>query len=147
MDNSTVPLSVSSWLQALPLAVVQPLPPELCPDELAAAAQALGQQYLHARLSPATCSKALLQDLGEQLGFAEYYGANLDALYDCLTDMVIPTSAQGWVLLLRGSLQPQELEDSKKGTTDWQQRLLECLEDVALYWAEERALPFRCLYR
>ncbi len=25
--------------------------------------------------------------LQEQLGFPEYYGQNLDALYDCLTDM------------------------------------------------------------
>ena len=30
--------------------------------------------------------------IAEKLGFPEYYGKNLDALYDCLTDISEPTA-------------------------------------------------------
>ena len=34
--------------------------------------------------------EALLERMGRVLGFPEYYGKNLDALYDCLTEMSEP---------------------------------------------------------
>lgn len=34
--------------------------------------------------------EALLERMGRVLGFPEYYGKNLDALYDCLTEMTEP---------------------------------------------------------
>ena len=36
--------------------------------------------------------KALHAYLKEKFGFPEYYGNNLDALYDCLTDISEPTA-------------------------------------------------------
>ena len=33
------------------------------------------------------CAKQFHRVLAEKLGFPEWYGGNLDALYDCLTDL------------------------------------------------------------
>lgn len=40
----------------------------------------------------------ILEGIGEALGFPDYYGANLDALWDCLTDLTESTALvwQGW---------------------------------------------------
>ena len=38
-------------------------------------------------LSPGCEREALHSQIAEALGFPSYYGANLDALYDCLTDI------------------------------------------------------------
>lgn len=42
--------------------------------------------------------RALLRAIGLGLGFPGYYGANLDALWDCLTDLTEPTALvwRGW---------------------------------------------------
>lgn len=145
MDSAaTHPLpSPSAWLQALPPALVQPLPALISPQALADAAHGLGQHYLHAQLPPAASPQAVLQALGNQLGFADYYAANLDALYDCLTDMQPPPTATGWVLLLSGALQPSA---APPHGASWQERFLACLEDAAQYWQDECGLAFRCFY-
>jgi RNAse (barnase) inhibitor barstar len=41
-----------------------------------------------------TSMRELLVGIGEALGFPEYYGANWDALADCLGDMARPGTAQ-----------------------------------------------------
>ena len=40
----------------------------------------------------------VLRGIGRALGFPGYYGANLDALWDCLTDLTEPTALiwQNW---------------------------------------------------
>ena len=45
---------------------------------------------------------AVLQALGRGLGFPEWYGANLDALNDCLTDFSW-NEAPGYVVILSGA--------------------------------------------
>lgn len=45
--------------------------------------------------SDITQAKQLHQQLAEQLGFPRWYGHNLDALHDCLTELDQPT----WVIL------------------------------------------------
>lgn len=42
--------------------------------------------------------KVVLEGIGEALHFPGYYGANLDALWDCLTDLSEPTALvwRGW---------------------------------------------------
>jgi RNAse (barnase) inhibitor barstar len=42
--------------------------------------------------------RAVLRGIGRALGFPDYYGANLDALWDCLTDLTEPTALvwRGW---------------------------------------------------
>jgi RNAse (barnase) inhibitor barstar len=41
-----------------------------------------------------------LRDLGETLGFPDYYGQNLDAFNDCLSDLEVPIEG-GVVIVLR----------------------------------------------
>jgi RNAse (barnase) inhibitor barstar len=38
--------------------------------------------------------------IGRAFGFPEWYGANLDALYDCLTDLPADRAAEGCVVVL-----------------------------------------------
>ena len=45
---------------------------------------------------------AVLEALGHGLGFPEWYGANLDALNDCLTDFSW-NEAPGYVVILSGA--------------------------------------------
>jgi len=42
--------------------------------------------------------REVLTAIGEALGFPDYYGRNLDALWDCLTDLAEPTVLlwDGW---------------------------------------------------
>lgn len=42
-----------------------------------------------------------LQGLGESLGFPEYYGKNLDALSDCLSDLDVPKDSGMAIVLSR----------------------------------------------
>ncbi len=63
-------------------------------------AQAAGQRYVEVDLSNLRTRKAALQAIGQALGFPQWYGANLDALYDCLTNL--PQGTAGFVLMLRG---------------------------------------------
>ncbi|HJW02206.1 MAG TPA: barstar family protein [Azospira sp.] len=53
---------------------------------LAEVVQTQGLQLFTLDLSRATDKTAWLAALGQGLGFPEWYGANFDALYDCLTD-------------------------------------------------------------
>jgi RNAse (barnase) inhibitor barstar len=45
--------------------------------------------------------RTVLRGIGRALGFPSYYGANLDALWDCLTDLTEPTALvwRGWPIL------------------------------------------------
>ena len=54
------------------------------------------------KVSPGTHSVALLKQLGEALNFPDWYGANFDALHDCLTD---PDwiAGKGFALFLTGT--------------------------------------------
>ena len=76
------------------------------------------------RVSGGDDRRAALRLLGEALGFPDYYGGNMDAAWDCLTDLTEPTvlvwrgwqdlavhHPQGWAQLLgmfneRCALQP-----------------------------------------
>lgn len=73
-------------------------PVSLKPD-LLAAAQDLG--WAAATVYPEGCSNAeqWLAELGKALKFPEYFGANLDALYDCLVDEQVLNS-KGLLLIL-----------------------------------------------
>ncbi|MDO5682638.1 MAG: barstar family protein [Propionibacteriaceae bacterium] len=43
------------------------------------------------RLSKVTDRAGVLTGIGQALGFPDFYGQNLDALWDCLTDLTGPT--------------------------------------------------------
>lgn len=68
---------------------------------LAEAAQTQGLRLFALDLGRAADKTAWLAALGQGLGFPEWYGANFDALYDCLTDGDW-MSPQGCLLHLSG---------------------------------------------
>ena len=87
-------------LAALPSHFVRPLAP-LTADQLARWASATGQHYVEVDLEAATSKKSILTAIGRALGFPAWYGANLDALYDCLTDLPEREDIRAWLIVLR----------------------------------------------
>ena len=49
-------------------------------------------------VNPATSTAQLYAALADALGLPSWFGANLDALWDCLTDLSVPTAVvlDGW---------------------------------------------------
>lgn len=85
----------------LPSHCVRPLAP-FDADELARWAQASGQRCVLIDLGAARGKRAVLREIGRALAFPPYYGVNLDALYDCLTDLPERCAdVRAWLLVLR----------------------------------------------
>lgn len=68
-------------------------------DELRRWADAHGHRFVLVECSDCTDKEAVLRSIGRAFGFPEWYGANLDALYDCLTDLP-DQGTPGWVVVL-----------------------------------------------
>ena len=62
--------------------------------------------------------KSMLSYIAEELSFPDYFGNNLDALYDCLTDIDEPTNI---------ALDPIPSDESEK----WYQSIYKVLLDAA----------------
>jgi len=100
-------------------------------DTALAAARQLGMAIGEIRLEG-----DWLQELGRQLQFPEHYGANFDALYDCLTDRdAFP--AQACLLLFTGMVaEPGDEDDESPVDT-----LIAVLQAASDEWREQgRAL-------
>ena len=69
---------------------------------LGKAAVGLGFAFFKANFEEAKESGAILHVLGRDLGFPHWYGNNLDALYDCLTDFSWQ-HASGYVIFISGA--------------------------------------------
>lgn len=85
-------------LDSLPLHSVRAargLTPDAARDWAARAAQ----RFVHVPLNALHGKRAVLAEIGRALDFPAHYGANLDALYDCLTDLA---PEHGTLLLLDG---------------------------------------------
>ena len=68
------------------------------------------------------------------------FGKNLDALYDCMTDLVNKSGAQpGFVVVL------EHIPDNSKFDRESREQLLDVFRDAADFWAD-RKVPFRCFY-
>lgn len=100
-------------------------------EALEAATQAVGYAWLPVHLGQTSDAEQLLQTLGSELALPEWYGANLDALYDCLTDATGWRQATGYVLLVDGcdALQTED-EDAFA-------QLLAVFEASIDYWREQ----------
>lgn len=90
----------------------------------AAAADKAGLSLLAADAGPSTERESILREIGGALHFPEWYGANFDALYDCLTD---PDwyPARGHALLLSG------LDKLRRAAPESFATLVEVLESAA----------------
>src|SRR5688500_17207850 len=70
-------------------------------DDLMDTAQAVGQHFLYANLSSAQSKQEVLESIAESFLFPPHFGKNLDALYDCMTDLVHKAGQQpGFIVVL-----------------------------------------------
>ena len=120
-------------------------------DQLKSAAATLGHRFVHIDLSGVAARAAggvggshkralkqeVLEAIGRALSFPAHYGANLDALYDCLTDL--PNAERGLVVLL------DRIPTGAGFDADARESLLETFRDAADFHVEA-ATPFRVFY-
>jgi RNAse (barnase) inhibitor barstar len=104
------------------------------------AAENAGQHFLYANLANAQSKQDVLETIAQAFLFPAHFGKNLDALYDCMTDLVHKSGAQpGFVVVL------EQLPDNAKFDREAREQLLDVFRDAADFWAERR-IPFRCFY-
>jgi RNAse (barnase) inhibitor barstar len=109
-------------------------------DDLAKAAQNAGQHFLYANLTSAQSKQEVLEGIAQSFLFPAHFGKNLDALYDCMTDLVHKAGQQtGFVVVL------EQLPDNARFDREAREQLLDVFRDAADFWAE-RKVPFRCFY-
>ncbi|MCE2916184.1 MAG: barstar family protein [Rubrivivax sp.] len=109
-------------------------------EDLMLAAEKSGQHFLYASVGNAQSKQEVLEGIAEAFTFPVHFGKNLDALYDCLTDLVHKAGPQpGFVVVL------EQLPDNPRFDREAREQLLEVFRDAAEYWADRR-IPFRCFY-
>jgi RNAse (barnase) inhibitor barstar len=109
-------------------------------DDLMQSAQDMGQHFLYANLSQAQSKQEVLEAIAQAFTFPAHFGKNLDALYDCMTDLVNKAGQQpGFVVVL------EQLPDNPKFDREAREQLLDVFRDAADFWAE-RKIAFRCFY-
>jgi RNAse (barnase) inhibitor barstar len=109
-------------------------------EDLMQAAQSAGQHFLYANLSAVQSKQEVLEAIAQAFLFPAHFGKNLDALYDCMTDLVHKAGQQpGFVVVL------EQLPDNPRFDREAREQLLEVFRDAAEYWGERR-IPFRCFY-
>lgn len=109
-------------------------------EDLMQAAQDASQHFLYANLTAAQSKQDVLDAIAESFLLPAHFGKNLDALYDCLTDLVHKSGTQpGFVIVL------EQLPDNPRFDREAREQLLDVFRDAADYWAE-RKIPFRCFY-
>ena len=109
-------------------------------EDLMQAAQDAGQHFLYADLSPAETKQDVLELIASNFLFPAHFGKNMEALYDCMTNLVNKSGTQpGFVVVL------DQLPDHAKFDREAREQLLDVFRDAADYWAE-RKVPFRCFY-
>jgi RNAse (barnase) inhibitor barstar len=109
-------------------------------EDLMQAAASASQHFLYANLATAQTKQEVLDGIAQAFLFPPHFGKNLDALYDCMTDLVHKAGQQpGFVVVL------EQLPDNPRFDREAREQLLEVFRDAAEYWGERR-IPFRCFY-
>lgn len=109
-------------------------------EDLMQAAESVGQHFLYANLTDAQSKQDVLEKIAEAFLFPAHFGKNLDALFDCMTDLVHRAGAQpGFVVVL------EQLPDNPRFDREAREQLLDVFRDAADFWAERR-IAFRCFY-
>ncbi len=109
-------------------------------EKLRAWATAAQQNFVLADVAGCKGKRAILRLLGRELGLPEWFGANLDALYDALTDDGIWPIDSGAVIVLDGLRQTESFGPAERDA------LLDVFRDVAEHYSKV-GIPFRVLYR
>ncbi|MDP4302931.1 MULTISPECIES: barstar family protein [Sphaerotilaceae] len=109
-------------------------------DDLLAAAQTMGHHFLYANLASAQTKQDVLEGIAQAFLFPAHFGKNLDALHDCMTDLVYKSGEQaGFVVVL------EQLPDNPRFDREVREQVLDVFRDTADFWGE-RKIPFRCFY-
>ena len=109
-------------------------------EDLMSAAEGAGQHFLYANLTEAQSKQDVLDKIAESFLFPLHFGKNLDALFDCMTDLVHRAGSQpGFVVVL------EQLPDNTRFDREAREQLLDVFRDAADFWGERR-IPFRCFY-
>ncbi|MDH0864044.1 barstar family protein [Mitsuaria sp. GD03876] len=109
-------------------------------EDLMQAAQDAGQHFLYANLVSADTRQDVLELIASSFLFPAHFGKNMDALYDCMTNLVHKSGAQpGFVVVL------DQLPDHAKFDREAREQLLDVFREAADFWAE-RKVSFRCFY-
>ncbi len=129
-----------SSLTSMPAHVVLPL----AAYDLAGlrkAAERADQRWIHADCSQAVDRAQVLEAIAGAAGFPAWFGANLDALFDCVTDLVPDASATrpGIVFVL------ENLPDTAGFDREARQALIDVFRDAADEFYD-RAVAFRVFY-
>jgi RNAse (barnase) inhibitor barstar len=100
-------------------------------DSASALARMAGRTPGHVRIEAPPGKRALLDTLAVTLRFPDHFGANWDALYDCLTDLE-RVKAPGLIIEIRGLTRfsreaPRELSSA-----------IETFKDAAEFWRERK---------
>ncbi len=109
-------------------------------DDLLQAAADAGQHFLYANLTAAQSKQEVLESIAEAFLFPAHFGKNLDALYDCMTDLVHKAGAQpGFVVVL------EQLPDNPRFDREAREQLLDVFRDAADHFFDRRT-AFRVFY-
>lgn len=109
-------------------------------EDLMLAAQDASQHFLYANLTQAQSKQDVLDAIAQEFLFPSHFGKNLDALYDCMTDLVNKAGSQlGFVVVL------EQLPDNPRFDREAREQLLDVFRDAAEFWSE-RKVAFRCFY-
>ncbi|MFK7966241.1 MAG: barstar family protein [Burkholderiaceae bacterium] len=129
-----------SLLSNIPQQAVLPLNAYDLPA-LVRAAEAADQVFLHADCSVATDKKSVMAAIGRDFRLPEHFGMNLDALYDCLTDLVADRRADkpGFLMVL------EKLPDGDEFDAKSRNALLDVFRDAADFF-DDHDTGFRVFY-
>jgi RNAse (barnase) inhibitor barstar len=109
-------------------------------EDLMSAASVGNQHFLYANLGKTQSKQEVLDGIAEAFMFPAHFGKNLDALFDCMTDLVHKSGPQpGFVVVL------EQIPDNPKFDRESREQLLDVFRDTADFWGERR-IPFRCFY-
>lgn len=109
-------------------------------EDLMQAANETGQHFLYVNLGNVQTKQDVLEGIADAFMFPSHFGKNLDALYDCMTDMVHRAGPQpGFIVVL------EQIPDNPRFDREGREQLLDVFRDAADYWAD-RKIPFRCFY-
>ena len=132
-------MSESDDQDALPqLQAVHPV--TLTPESVTAVATlaaSLGLEAVRVDLAGCEDKAGLLERISAALAFPSWFGANWDALYDCLVDLSW-RPGKGWVLILENA------HDLRYAAPDALDNALAILNDAAIAW-QARGVPLRVL--
>lgn len=114
--------------EALPCVLETPLP-EAAVAGIEALARSLGFRVFDVDLGGCHDKAGLLERAARAMGFPDWFGANWDAWFDCLTDLSWHPPGPGYVLLVRHTLRLRQAAPEALDTA------LAIVEDAARVWA------------